>query len=197
MHRSRVHPIQVTPRAAADMPCLRWPVPCGTMFGSGMTIMVHSRAVRHGRDPRGNSSAMTARSTGREFRPAEPRRRRCCPVWPMRSRRGWSPTQGFPAAYVTGAGIANTCSASPTIGLVTADRARRPRRRRSARSSGHRCMVDADTGFGNRPEHGTHRQAAGTRGADAHPDRGPGVSEALRPFRRQGGHSGRRDGGRR
>ena len=45
-----------------------------------------------------------------------------------------------------------------------------------------------------RAQHAAHDPDAGARRRRRDPDRGPGVPQALRPFRGQGGHSGRRDG---
>ena len=100
---------------------------------------------------------------------------------------------GFPAVYVTGAGIANMSYGFPDIGLVTlaeltdhvaaiADAVERP------------ILVDADTGFGNPLNVMRTRAAAGTRGRGGHPARGPGVSEEVRALRRQAGDRARRDG---
>ena len=107
---------------------------------------------------------------------------------------------GFPAAYVTGAGIANTYLGIPDNGLVTL-----------SELCDHVAairdvfpgpiMVDADTGFGNALNMNRTVKTAGARRRRRDPDRGPGVSEALRPFRRQGddpeGRDGRQGEGRR
>jgi len=56
--------------------------------------------------------------------------------------------QGFPAAYVTGAGIANTILGVPDIGLVTVtELAEQVAAIRDAFPGP--LVVDADTGFGN------------------------------------------------
>ena len=75
-------------------------------------------------------------------------RRCCCRAWPTRSPRAWSPTSAFPAAYVTGAGIANTYLGIPDIGLVTVtELADHVAAIRDAFPGP--LVVDADTGFGN------------------------------------------------
>ena len=56
--------------------------------------------------------------------------------------------QGFAAAYVTGAGIANTFLGVPDIGLVTVTELARARGG-DPRGVSRAAVVDADTGFGN------------------------------------------------
>ena len=66
----------------------------------------------------------------------------------MRWRRASSPTSGFTAAYVTGAGIANTFLGVPDIGLVTVTELAEHVAAIRAVFPGP-LVVDADTGFGN------------------------------------------------
>ena len=71
--------------------------------------------------------------------------------------------QGFAAAYVTGAGIANTFFGIP-IGLVTLSESAMWLRSAMIRAP---LVVDADTGFGNAAHHTEQRQLPRRAGADA------------------------------
>ncbi len=107
---------------------------------------------------------------------------------------------GFPAAYVTGAGIANTYLGIPDNGLVTL-----------SELSDHVAairdvfpgpiMVDADTGFGNALNMTRAVKMLERAGADAIQIEDQVYPEALRPLRRQGddpeGGDGRQGQGRR
>ena len=74
---------------------------------------------------------------------------------------------GFGAAYVTGAGIANSFLGIPDNGLVTLTELDRPCRRRSATVFAGPLMVDADTGFGNALNMQRTIQVLERAGADA------------------------------
>ena len=85
---------------------------------------------------------------------------------------------GFPAAYVTGAGIANTYLGIPDNGLVTlSELADHVAAIRDVFPGP--IMVDADTGFGNALNMVRTVQAAGARRRRRDPDRGPGVSRSA------------------
>ena len=100
---------------------------------------------------------------------------------------------GFAAAYVTGAGIANTLSGRARQRAGDALRARCARGgdpRGVSGPAGGRCRHRLRQRH-QRDARGAHARARGRR---RDPDRGPGVSQALRPFLRQGGDPRRRDG---
>ena len=95
---------------------------------------------------------------------------------------------GFDAAYITGAGIANSFLGIPDNGLVTltelTDHVVAIREVFAGPADG-RCRHR----LRQRAQHAAHRPGAGARRRRRNADRGPGVPEALRPFRGQGGHS--------
>ncbi len=100
---------------------------------------------------------------------------------------------GFTAAYVTGAGIANSYPRHSRQRPGHAQRAGRPRHR-DPRSVFRPADGRRRHRLRQRAEHAAHHPGAGARRRRRDPDRGPGVPEALRPFRGQGGHPRGRDG---
>ena len=97
---------------------------------------------------------------------------------------------GYDAVYMTGAGTAATLG-YPDFGLVTmtemVDNARRIADR--GRSAGHRRRRYRLRQRAERRAHGA--RVRGRRGR-RHPYRGPGLSEKMRPSRRQGDRAARR-----
>ena len=91
--------------------------------------------------------------------------------------------RGFDAVYISGAGMANATAGMPDIGLLTLTEV--------AQLAGHiakaveiPAIVDADTGFGG-AKCGADDSRVGKHRLGRLPHRGPGISKALRPSRRE------------
>ena len=98
---------------------------------------------------------------------------------------------GFEALYATGAGIANAQLGQPDVGLHDDDGGREPGR------ADRRCRRGPGPGRHRHRVRERHQRAAGRAGLRAgrrrrRPDRGPGLPEAVRSLRPQGGRRRRR-----
>ena len=100
---------------------------------------------------------------------------------------------GFTHALVSGAAIAYTRLGRPDIGLVSASEVADTLALIRDRVDAH-LIVDADTGYGNALNVARIVRCFERSGADADPARRPGLSEAVRPSRRQGPDPGAGDG---
>ena len=99
---------------------------------------------------------------------------------------------GFTTLYVSGAAIAYTRLGRPDVGLVSMSEVADTLALIRDRVDAH-LIVDADTGYGNALNVARTVRCARADGRPCHTDRRPGLSETLRPSRRQGSDPGAGD----
>ncbi len=97
---------------------------------------------------------------------------------------------GFRSLYISGAAIAYTRLGRPDIGLVSITEVVETVSLIRDRVDAN-LIVDADTGYGNALNVERTVRLLEKSGAERNPDRGPGLSQALRPSRRQDADPGR------
>lgn len=101
---------------------------------------------------------------------------------------------GFRAAYVTGAGVANSFLGAPDVGLVTASELAAHVGAIAEATPGLPVMVDADTGFGNAINVQRTVRSLERAGRGGNPARGPGRAEEVRALHREDVGPSRGDG---